>query len=237
MFFGELRELTKEEKAAQDQFNARVRRDADARILARIERWLNPRMLPERALPQALRPQPTHFDNILSDWHAGYLAVRELEEIPHELRQDLTERAPQAILRDIYRPVRRDTFVERTMHEIEWDPAGRRALAEAKQGLVREPLPQLESSVVLMMAEQRRRRRVLSRPWLPYRPDDAPRFHTPQGLPFGLGWDDQDDAGSGDDGGADHTEVAARAAFHQKWQVEGSDAGESETDGTGDPGE
>ena len=41
----------------------------------------------------------------------------------------------QAILRDIYRPVHREKFIERTVHEIELDPAGQRAYAEAKAGL------------------------------------------------------------------------------------------------------
>lgn len=220
MFFGELRELTKEEIAAQEQFKARIRRDADVRILARVDRWLNPRMLPSRDVPQALRPQPTHFDNVLADWHVGYLSAREPEpdEIPNELRQDLAERAPQAILRDIYRPVRRETFVERTVHEIDWDPAGQRAFAEAKQGLKREPLPQLESSVALVITEQRRRRRLMSRPWLPYRPDDAPRFHTPQGLPFGEIWDDSDEGDADGQSVADVREEAARAAFHSRFQ-------------------
>lgn len=219
MFFGELRELTPEEKAAQEQFKARIRRDADARILARVDRWLNPRMLPSRDLPQALRPQPTHFDNVLTDWHVGYLSVREPdpEEVPRELIQDLAERAPQAILRDIYRPVHRETFVERTVHEIEWDPAGQRAIAEAKEGLKREPLPQLESSVALVMTEQRRRRRFMNRPWLPYRPDDAPRFHTPQGLPFGEIWDDSDEQGAEGQSDTSAQEATARAAFHRRF--------------------
>lgn len=230
MFFGELRDLTSEEKAAQEQFNARIRRDADVRILSRVDRWLNPRMLPKRDLPQALRPQATHFDNVLTDWHVGYLSVREPEHVPDELRQDLAERAPQAILRDIYRPVRRETFVERTVHTSDWDPAGQRAFAEAKAGLKREPLPQIESSVVLVMAEQRRRRRLLNRPWLPYRPDDAPRFHTPQGLPFGEIWDDNSELGAEGSDEANQQESAARAAFHNRFRVETPEEPEDDSD-------
>ena len=230
MFFGELRALTREEAAAQEQFNARIRRDADPRILSRIDRWLHARMLPSRELPQALRPQTTHFDNVLKEWHVGYLAVRELEEVPHELRQDLAERAPQAILRDIYRPVHREKFVERTVHEIELDPAGQRAYSEAKAGLKREPLPQIESSVALMMTEGRRRRRFLMRPWLPYRPDDAPRFHTPQFMPFGAVWDDRDESNPEGDGPVDDTESAARAVFHSRWGSESQVAVDEDVD-------
>jgi hypothetical protein len=216
LFFGEVRELTPEERAAQEQFAARIRRDADPRILRRVERWLQPRLLPAREVPQALRPQKTHFDDVLHGWHVGYLAVREGGEPPHELRQDLAQRVPQAILRDIYRPVRRQTFVERTVHETERDPGGQRALAEAKKGLEREPIPEIESSVVAMIVELRRRRRLRARTWLPYRPDDAPRFHTPQHLPFGEIWPDDNDLATE----ASQEQASSRAAFLRKWQVE-----------------
>ncbi len=216
LFFGEIRELTPEERAAQEQFSARIRRDADPRILRRVERWLQPRLLPAREVPQAIRPQKTHFDDVLHDWHTGYLAVREGGDAPHELRQDLAQRVPQAILRDIYRPVRRQTFVERIPHETERDPAGQKALAEAKKGLQREPIPEIGSSVVAMVTDLRRRRRLRSRPWLPYRPDDAPRFHTPQNMPFGEIWPDDEDLATE----ASQEQASSRAAFLRKWQLE-----------------
>jgi len=228
LFFGEIRELTPEERAAHEQFNGRIRRDADPRILQRIERWLQPRLLPSSQVPQAIRPQKTHFDDVLHDWHVGYLAIREGGEAPHELRQDLAQRVPQAILRDIYRPVRRPTFVERTVQDTERDPAGQRALSEAKKGLVREPLPEIGSSVVAMVTEQRRRRRLLSRRWLPYRPDDAPRFHTPQNMPFGEIWPDDEDLSAE----VTQEHASSRAAFLRKWQLdsEGARSVESETE-------
>lgn len=198
LFFGEIRQLTAEEKAAREQFAARIRKDADPQILRRTERWTNHRMLPHRALPMAIGPQTTLFDNVLRDWHVGYLAANEMDEIPYELRKDLSERVPQALLRDIYRPVFRPRFVERESHEFQLDPGGRSALAEAKAALQREPIPTIQSSVAVVISEQRRRRRFVQRTWHPYRADDAPRFHTPQDGRFGEGWDDDDDVSDRD---------------------------------------
>lgn len=230
LFFGEIRDLTPEERAAREQFDARIRRDADPQILRRIERWQQPRLLPSRDMPQALRPQRTHFDDVLHDWHVGYLSVREGDEAPHELRQDLAQRVPQAILRDIYRPVRRPTFVERTVHETERDPAGIQALTEAKKGLQREPMPEIGSSVAVVVTEQRRRRRLLGRRWLPYRPDDAPRFHTPQNIPFGEIWPDDEDLASD----ASQEQASSRAAFFRRLQLDSEGSRSAEDSGEDD---
>ncbi len=225
IFFGEVRELTKEEVAAQQQFEARIRRDADPRILRRADRWLQPRMLPSRELPQALRTVRTHFDDVLHDWHVGYLSVNEGGEAPYELRQDLAQCVPQAILRDIYRPVHRPSFVEKTLHEGVRDPVGQEALAEMKKSLQRDPVPEVDSTVVAMVREQRRRRRLLSRRWLPYRADDEPRFHTPQSMPFGEIWSDDTDAAED----VSSEQIAARQAFLQKWKFDSESSSQSES--------
>jgi hypothetical protein len=99
--------LTEEAKREIAQREARIRKDADPLVLRRIQRWEDHGMLPNRKstappppLPQALRPQPTHFDR-LADWYCGYLGVRQDYEVPYELQQDLKQSVPQAILRDI----------------------------------------------------------------------------------------------------------------------------------------
>jgi hypothetical protein len=147
----------------------------DKALLQRLSRWIHHGMVPlNPTLPMALRPQPTHFDRV-SDWYAGYLGVRGEVEQPYELNRDLKERAPQALLRDTYRPIRCQGGVPPAYHELDLDPGGRRALAEARQGLVRQPIPTIEPVLLDVINEQRRRRRFLDRPWQSFLKDNEPR--------------------------------------------------------------
>lgn len=196
LIFGEDRPLTPEEKAKAEQREAKIQREASPVILARTARWSDHRMLPDKSLPLAIRPQPTHFDNVLADWHVGYLNASREFEAPYELQQDLKQQVPQSILRDIYRPTRASTQVELVVHDFELDPGGRKAWAATKEGLVREPIPSIALSSEVFEREQRRRRRFLSRAWKPYLSDSAPRFHTPQDvqeIDNGATLDDDDD--------------------------------------------
>lgn len=177
--------LTEQDKREIEQRHERIRRDADPLLLKRIHRWEDHRMLPGRKstappppLPMALRPQPTRFDR-LADWYCGYLGVRDDFEVPYETQQDLKQAVPQAILRDIYRPVKQMT-IEWERHEFELDPGGRRGLAEAKAAQQREPMPRPISSLAIVAAEQRRQRRFKAMPWQAVRPDTAPRRYSEQ---------------------------------------------------------
>jgi hypothetical protein len=172
--------LTAEQLVAQAQAQARIKKSADPAILARVERWTEHRMVPlHPALPLAIRPQPTHFER-LADWYAGYLGVRGEYEAPYELQRDLKAAVPQAILRDIYRPVRGQQFIEPERHELDIDPGGRRALAEARAALSREPIPTIQPGLLVVIREQRRRRRFVERPWASFRADEAPRRYSEQ---------------------------------------------------------
>lgn len=171
-------ELTPEQIQERDQRQARIRASADPGVMRRVDRWIHHGMVPlNPKLPMAIRPQPTHFER-LSDWNAGYLGVRAEFEPPYEMTRDLKEQVPQSILRDIYRPVRRQPMIEPTFIEINADPGGRQAMAEAKAALKREPLPTVEPMSLVVIAEQRRRRRFLRRPWPSFRPDEAPRSYS-----------------------------------------------------------
>lgn len=190
-FLGEPAELSPEEQQRREQFNARVSRDADPKILARIKRWEEHRMVPlSPSLPMAMRAQRTHFDK-LSDWNAGYLSVRGEQEVPYELREDLKQSVPQAILRDFFRPAK-EAFVELGRHDLDIDPGGRRAFAEARAAQQREPLPTVEPALAVVVAVQRRRHRMHRVPWLPFRPDEAPRKYTEQDLRYNE-FEDEDD--------------------------------------------
>lgn len=177
--------LSEEDKRQIAQVQERIAKDADPQLMRRIARWEDHHMLPGRQstsppapLPMAIRRQPTHFDR-LADWYCGYLGVRQEYEVLYELQQDLKQSVPQAILRDIYRPVR-DLRVEWERPEFELDPGGRKGTAEAKKAQQREPLPAPISALSVFLAEQRRRRRFQSTPWQPQRADDAPRRYSAQ---------------------------------------------------------
>ncbi|MCS6912354.1 MAG: hypothetical protein RMK29_16165 [Myxococcales bacterium] len=152
-------------------------RVADPRLVARLLRHLQVDLVPppeHYVLPQALRPM-----RILCDparMYAGYLGVRAEVEIPMELRRDLHELVPQALLRDIHR-MEYVTDEEARWQPVELglDPAGQSAMAEIRAALVREPVPVVEPLVEAVRAEQARRRRFLQEPWQPVLPDDFPR--------------------------------------------------------------
>src|SRR4051812_2451632 len=76
---------------------------ADKQLMSRLARQ-------ERAAGRLGRdPNPPTFLGTLpfhleaSDWGAGFLAVHEID-LPHEVYSNLKENAPQALLRDLYRP-------------------------------------------------------------------------------------------------------------------------------------
>lgn len=178
---GEPIPLSPEEEERRERARQELLRNADPVLLRRIERWEHHAMVPlEPSLPIALRSQPTHFDR-LADWYAGYLGVRAEYEPSYELRRDLKERVPQALLRDIYRPVRGHDSIDFVCHEA-LDHGGRAAMAEAKQALNREPIPTIEPVLLTVLEYQKWRQRLMRTPWQPFLRDDAPR--RPANGPF-----------------------------------------------------
>lgn len=174
--------LKEDDKQALAQRQARLKKDADPALLRRLGRWEDRRRQPTPpSLPQALRPQGTRFDDVLHDWHVGYLGVRGEYDMPFELARDLKECVPQSVLRDLYRPVR-SFFVEPAVHEL--GLIGVRAISEAlkesRAALQREPIPLIEPTLLVLVGEQKRRRRFLATPWQTLRPDAAPRRYSEQ---------------------------------------------------------
>lgn len=174
---------TEEDKREIAQRQENIRRVADPAVLRRGLRWEEHRMLPGRRsteppppLPMAIRPQPTHFDR-LADWYCGYLGVRGEYEPEYEMQEDLKRAVPQAILRDIYRPVKEPYFDWERL-DVEVDRGGQRALAEAKQAQKRQPLPTITSGLEIIVAAQRRQRRFLATPWSAWYADSAPRKYS-----------------------------------------------------------
>ena len=83
-------------------------------------------------MPSRVRPVRRLLDP--ADWRTGFLRVEGEREIPQELQTDLHENAPQALLRDLYRPVRAEAWVEREIVEGTGDRGGRAAMQEVARG-------------------------------------------------------------------------------------------------------
>ena len=146
---------------------------ADAKLLASIARLEQATLVRTHTLPLFAREPKLHLDP--ADWRAGYLAVREREVLP-DILAALREVSPQALLRDLYRPVRANAPVTLELHEgIEIDRGGRQAVALARAARTREPIPTVEPIVGRIVEEQARRRAFLKEEWKPTMPDDAPR--------------------------------------------------------------
>lgn len=157
------------------------------RALARVEQPMIPL---DPKLPQSWRPVKTYLEDPAA-WYAGYLRVKGEIEPPWELRRDLKERVPQALLRDMLRPAYPDRPVRWERRESGVDHGGRQALKEAREALLRAPAPEIEAGTVVVAREQARRRAFLLQPWAATLPDDAPRKYYDEmaAMRGSMGWE------------------------------------------------
>ena len=152
------------------------REHCDPRLLARLDRY--EQKLPSRdyRIGSPARPIRTHLDP--ADWRAGFLAVRDGGR-PDEIASCMYEQAPQALLRDLFRPVFE-------LQPIDWrfrDSYGARAAAESYRELKtilhrRESVPRIEPSLAIWSRQRLNWLARMNVPWKPHRPDDAPRQYT-----------------------------------------------------------
>ena len=146
---------------------------ADARILQAAERRAQERLVHEYDVPLRIREPKLYIDP--AGWRTGFLAVRERDDFPTEMMNDLHELTPQSILRDLYRPVMESVWHEREPR-FAMDEGGRRALAEARaQAVRRERAPHIEPTARAVKEEMVRRRDFYAQRWQAAKPDDAPR--------------------------------------------------------------
>jgi hypothetical protein len=147
---------------------------ADERLIARCEQHVadGERLRREPSLPTVLRAPRTHLDP--ADWRTGYLQVSE-REISPELRNDLRELMPQALLRDLYRPVHEVGWVERGIVEGTEDRGGFGAMDEARAARKLPPLERIEPTLRTVRAFQTWRRALYEERWQPVLADDEPR--------------------------------------------------------------
>ena len=147
----------------------------DPRLIARCEAHVRrgERLARDWSMPIRARAPKLHVEP--ADWRAGYLRVADEREIPMELQNDLRQNLPQALLRDLYRPVHEERWVEREILEGTGDRGGFSAMHEARAARRPPALPRVEPLVRAVLEYQAWRRGLMAERWQPFRRDDEPR--------------------------------------------------------------
>ena len=96
-------------------------------------------------------------------------------DIPVELQNDLRQNMPQALLRDLYRPVHEERWVEREVVEGTGDRGGVAAMQAVRDARKVPELPRVEPIVRAVLEYQAWRRQLLAERWQPFRPDPEPQ--------------------------------------------------------------
>jgi hypothetical protein len=108
------------------------------------------------------------------EWHTGFLDYFYYEPDP-ALRSWLREQVPQALLRDVHRPVMSGRTIQMEIHVL-YDPAGSQAYAEWREQLKPQHTEWPTSSREVLRAERAKRHAVIRKErWKAHLPDDAPR--------------------------------------------------------------
>ena len=124
------------------------------------------------SLPINLRAPRLHVEP--ADWRTGFLRVEGERDIPMELQDDLRQNLPQALLRDLYRPVHEERWVERELVEGSGDRGGFAAMQAVRDARRPPALPRIEPAVRAVCEYQAWRRGLLAERWLPLRGDSEP---------------------------------------------------------------
>ncbi len=137
---------------------------AEARLSARMVRQLPPMHL------QVKPDLPMHLNPV--DWGVRVIEIRELDMFGGQLREDLRVVTPQALLRDLHRPVRTTAWYQFVPMVDTLDHAGLRGVAEAKAAQNYERATPVPSMTLAVREEQERRRAWLANRWQPHYRDD-----------------------------------------------------------------
>jgi hypothetical protein len=139
----------------------------DERLIARLEAHVRrgERLVRDWSLPARIRPPALHLEP--ADWGAGYLRADRERDIPIELTNDLHETMPQALLRDLYRPVHEERWVERELVEGTADRGGFAAMQAVREARRPPPLPRVEPAGRAVREYQAWRRALYAERWQP----------------------------------------------------------------------
>jgi len=141
-------------------------RDAvDERLLARCEahETRSTRLQRDWSMPVQLREPRVHLDP--SDWRAGYLRADREYEIPHQLRVDIRENMPQALLRDLFRPERQSIWIEREPVEGTGGAKSVDAMRLLREARQLPTVPRVDAGVRVLIEHQVWRRAMLAERW------------------------------------------------------------------------
>ena len=147
----------------------------DERLIARCEEHerRGERLTRDWSMPVRARPPRLHVEP--ADWRAGFLRADRERDIPTELTSDLHENMPQALLRDLYRPVHEERWIERELVEGTGDRGGFGVMREVREARRPRPLPRVESMLRAVREYQNWRRALVAERWQPIKRDDEPR--------------------------------------------------------------
>ena len=147
----------------------------DERLLARCDEHVRrgERLVRDWSMPTWVRPPRLHLEP--ADWRTGFLRADREREIPFELTEDLRQTMPQALLRDLYRPVREERWVERELVEGSGRADGVAVMQEVREARRPPPLVRVGSVLRAVREHQAWRRALVSEPWRPAKRDDEPR--------------------------------------------------------------
>jgi hypothetical protein len=141
-------------------------RDAvDERLIARCEAHVGrgERLTRDFSVPINLREARTHLDP--AQWGTGFVRVEGEYQIPTQLQTDLHEVMPQALLRDLYRPVHEPRWIERELVEGTGDRGPATAMRLVRAARTRPELPRIEPAMRTVRAFQTWRRAFLAERW------------------------------------------------------------------------
>lgn len=144
----------------------------DERLIARCHAHVRrgERLVRDWSVPTHLRTPRLHIEP--ADWRAGFLRVDREREISTELENDLRQNMPQALLRDLYRPVHDERWIERELVEGTGDRGGFAAMQAVRDARKLPSLPRIEPLVRAVLEYQAWRRGLMSERWQPFRRDD-----------------------------------------------------------------
>ena len=144
----------------------------DERLMARCQAHVTrgERLTRDWSMPTNLRPPKLHVEP--ADWRAGFLRVDGERQVPLQLQNDLRENMPQALLRDLYRPVHEERWIERELVEGTGDRSGFAAMQAVRDARKAPELPRIEPLVRAVLEYQAWRRALMAERWQPFRRDD-----------------------------------------------------------------
>lgn len=160
------------EPAEEPRASEVVKKLADPVLLGLEARYTRVRTLPI-TVELVLREPADHVTP--ESWRIYPPELHERTIWNADLHNDLHQVTPQALLRDLHRPVRNEprSYLEPVSGQAE--PSPWTSFAPALDVMKREPLPELRASTLLMAESDDARRYYYREDWKPAKGDDEPR--------------------------------------------------------------